>query len=763
MRGIRHVIISILVWGSAAAAVCSPGGVKIGVLNRHGSETATVARVTGKLVASACREVQRAGEYAHSLTIPPTCSGTCTCGVGSTCFCEAGVPRCEISVKNIAPGEWLHRVEVPATGQKQHRRALVMGDSSAPASVAWTAYRSVLTVTSDLDDGRPGTLRSALNGSRAEPPVLVQFDHARHPAGMMTIRLTDSSQLRIATETVVDGTNADGDPSPLSAFAERTYKTIIELDPADKSLANASTLRFNSAGSGLRGVYLRRILGADALVARRDQDLVAFGVGARRGFVETSKLDGGSAHRLMQDCPGNTSSRASNPAQGKDCIDVEAIGSLAAADAVVVSQSELRHCYDRALKSQDAATIVRDCWVHHSGRGGLFAQSRNGRIEAMGNLIEENGKNCPAATRCRGGPRDGLRCCPWGLDGAACRAAPALPNACPGSVDPGCGSGTCVPIDDGGDRSGNACDVSGTRGATAQLSAEGGGAQLRTQGNTVRNGMRSGIFFRDDTSGSLRDDFICGMQFGIEAAAGAGRAAQIDVGGVASVLNSGAGVLLSRNAGAVAMISFGDFAAIPRVGTRNAFSNNGAPGARRAANFNAGSTDSVRKAEGNQWQNGGAGSTCRSADVAANDVAPSNARLDVEPCEAVRNPSGGTAVLDVSPRAARRGDVVHVVGTGFNAIEGYGSNDGAGGATTCAGLAAGNTCGPIPRGTCVEFEQPDGEWIAASSVLAVTPTRLVVRSPIDCSAPTRIRVRRKSLGGGSETFTSATPVFCRNE
>ncbi len=763
MRGIGRAIILILVGGSTAAAVCPPGGVRIGVLNRRGGETATVARVTGKLVTSACREHRGADGYTHDLTIPPTCSGTCTCGAGSTCTCEAGVPRCEITVENIVAGEWLHRIEVAATGQKQYRRALAMGDPSAPASLAWTAYRSVLTVVSDLDDGRPGTLRSVLAGSSAEPPVLVQFDHGRHAAGAMTIRLRDPSQLRIARETLIDGTNADGDPSPLSAFSDRAYKTIIELDPTDKSLANAATLRFNSAGSGLRGVYVRRVLGADALVARRDQDLVAFGAGAQRGFVETSKLDGGSAHRLMQDCPGNSPSRGSNPAQGKDCIDVEATGSLAAADAVVVSQSELRHCYDRAVKSQNAATIVRDSWIHHNGRGGLFAQSRNGRVDAIGNLIEENGVNCPAATRCRGGPRDGMRCCPWGLDGADCRAAPALPIACPGSSDAGCGSGTCVPIDGVGDTPGDACDVSGTRAAAAQLSAEGGGAELRTQGNTVRNGMRSGIFYRDDTRGSMRDDFICGMRFGIEASAGAGRAGQIDVGGVASVLNDGAGVLLNRNEGSVAMMGFGDLAATPRVGTMNAFSNNGAPGARRPTNFNAGSAGSARKAEGNQWQNGGSGGTCRAADVAANDIAPANARLDVEPCEAVRNPSGGTAVLGVSPRAARLGDVVHVVGTGFNAIEGYGNNDGPGGATTCVGLAAGNTCGRVPRGTCVEFEGPSGEWIAASSVLAVTPTRLTVRSPIDCSTPVRVRVRRKRPDGGSETFTSATPIFCRNE
>ena len=147
----------------------------------------------------------------------------------------------------------------------------------------------------------------------------------------------------------------------------------------------------------------------------------------------------------------------------------------------------------------------------------------------------------------------------------------------------------------------------------------------------------------------------------------------------------------------------------------------------------------------------------------ANDVAPPNARLDVDPCEAPRNPSGGTQVVGVFPKATRSGGVVHIVGSGFNAIEGYADNDGAGGATTCAELAAGNTCGKLPRGTCVEFERPDGGWSPATAILAVTPTHLVVQSPIDCGAPAKIRVRRKLANGRNATFTSKSAIFCRND
>src|SRR5262249_41010275 len=145
--------------------------------------------------------------------------------------------------------------------------------------------------------------------------------------GLITIRLTGRRQLQVSKETVIDGTDADGDPSPLAPFPSRSYRTIIELDPTDAAAAHAATMRFNSPRSGLRGVYLRRILGADDLIRGRDQDLVAFGPGAMGGFVESSKLDGGSAHRVMQNCPANTAGATTNPAQGKDCVDVSGTGS----------------------------------------------------------------------------------------------------------------------------------------------------------------------------------------------------------------------------------------------------------------------------------------------------------------------------------------------------------------------------------------------------------------------------------------------------
>src|SRR5262249_5598852 len=281
------------------------------------------------------------------------------------------------------------------------------------------------------------------------------------------------------------------------------------------------------------------------------------------------------------------------------------------------------------------ATIVQDSWIHNNARGGLFAQSRNGKLRAQRNLVEENGKNCPSATRCRGGPRDGMSCCPAGLNGDACLATPALPNACPGSADAGCGSGTCVPVDGAADVSESACGVSGRRPAAAQLSAEsGGGTDLRTQRNVLRNGMRDGVFYRNDSTGSMQDDFICGMQFGIETPTAAARPGRIAVGGVASVLNRNAGVLLNRSGTTVADITFGDAAAGRPAGMGTGFGETGGPSPTPPTTFNAGPGPPARRADRNQWQPGGDGAPCRAATVAARDVAPANARLDVDPCQA---------------------------------------------------------------------------------------------------------------------------------
>ena len=120
--------------------------------------------------------------------------------------------------------------------------------------------------------------------------------------------------------------------------------------------------------------------------------------------------------------------------------------------------------------------------------------------------------------------------------------------------------------------------------------------------------------------------------------AGAMTVAELSAGGVASVLNGNAGVLLNRNAEAVANVDFGG----TRAGGRNAFSNNGAARSRSPANFSMGAGPPTRKAERNQWQHGGDRSTCRDAapDHALRPAAPRALRPPDPPSSRTAWPPG---------------------------------------------------------------------------------------------------------------------------
>ena len=107
----------------------------------------------------------------------------------------------------------------------------------------------------------------------------------------------------------------------------------------------------------------------------------------------------------------------------------------------------------------------------------------------------------------------------------------------------------------------------------------------------------------------------------------------------------------------------------------------------------------------------------------------------------------------VAPLRPVQGGLVHITGSGFDAISGHvlPTRD-------CAGLKIGNTCNPL-HGTCVEFLLGT-QWVEAEDVLAVTPTHLVVRAPMTCTSPAMLRVRRQALDG-TEVVSELAP-FCLN-
>jgi CSLREA domain-containing protein len=611
----------------------------------------------------------------------------------------------------LAPGEWLHRVSVAATGQEQARRTLVVagGDSTA----GWSLFGSVLSVNRTGDDGDGTcddscTLRDAVEAAPArEGPVLIRLPQ-RLPRRPKAIEVTRETPLRLDTPGLtIDGTDAGGEPSPLADFADRVYPAVVRLrtgsavpNPGGPCGAGG-TLRVLAEGVRLVGLSIERVLAPEGGLCRGDQDLVAFDAGSRGSGIETSRLDGGAHAVRSAEVPSGTTL----PATGKDCIDTSGTGANGAA-AITIENTEIRFCLDRGVKSQSGWLRLRRSWVHHNLRGGLFAQSPaggsvRGVIEASDNLIERNGLNCPS-----GDPAD-------------------------------CGADQVV-----------------ARGGASELSAQGALTSIFSIGNVVRDGALHGFLFEDGSEGRVYDSYVCGIHNsaggkGILTQRASGTENDIAIRGTAVVYNDDAGVKMRRRVGA-------DLGSESDRGG-NAFTENGASVRRNVVNA-LDTPAPVVSAEGNSWEHCYAGNSdsdrCDFATICDRDANNSSGVVDrVDPQNPL--PHQGTGRVEVHgtvPSRAVEGGIVRLIGTGFDAISGH--RGGVGG--DCRALAALNTCAPL-NGTCVEF-LVDGQWREALDVLAVTPTTVVVRAPLTCTEPTFVRTRRRIASGG-EVVSAPTP-FC---
>jgi hypothetical protein len=694
------------------------------------------------------------------LSGPPPHGGALAYGpIGASISSSDATPAEYAVSAGLAPGVWVHhmRARAGAAQYAQHQQSLVIADAATPNVVEWRLFRTVLTVNRDDDAGdgvcdETCTLRDAIeSASAAPPPVLIRFDAGvladRH--GRVHIRIDRNAPLRIrAPGTLITGADGAGNPSPLADFGDRLYPTTITLIAENANPDPAQVCPCREAHGGVIRVQAERVRLADLAIVRRlaaegticcgDQDLVAFDAGSRDSRLSTSLLDGGArAISSAQVAQGET-----HAPTGKDCVQARNTG----ADAdhpVVVENSELRYCLDRGAKSQLGYLRLERNWIHHNLRGGVFAMSPSrgttgkGVVMAIANLIERNGRNCPS-----GDPRD-------------------------------CGPRRRI-----------------TRTQASEISAQGDLTALITAGDVVRNGVLHGLYFQGRSEGVIAGDYICGID---NAAAGgigirvqsttgaptrcpsedggacAGRrcagesagAPTVSVRGVTTAYNGDAGVRLDGCRGA----DFGTDAAA-KAGN-NAFTDNGftrGGAARLRRNFVNALVDTTAlvPARGNQWQHcypaqRATADRCNLASISRNDTnnpdgAGQPARVDADDPQPQAS-TGAVEIDSVAPLRVVASGLVHIAGRGFDAISGH-----AGTRRDCTALRRGNGCHPL-QGTCVEF-LVKGRWVGAADVLAVTPTHLVVRSPLTCSAPTLLRVRRRVLHGGE--VASAPVPFCHN-
>ena len=508
-------------------------------------------------------------------------------------------------------------------------------------------------------------------------------------------------------------------------------------------------LRFNAPRSGLRGLYFRRMLGSDRAIPRRDQDVVAFGRGAVLGRVDTVKLDGGAAARRNQGLSGQRAragtGHQSGPGQG-----------LCRRRGHRQRWHALRRRGDD--RQQRAAPLLRSAGEESERRSGAARQLDPPQPPRRPVHAEPQRPPAGDAQSDRGQRPElpagnGLRPAARATASHAHQPNQRVPAPTTTVAAAASASRSVTPLR----IRRSAGSSSATRPAAAQLSAErGSGAYLDTDGNVLRDGLAAGVLFRDGSSGRLRNDVICGMsQVGIQATAAAGRPQRIAVSGVTSALNGGAGVLLSTKAGEPRRHRLRRYVAGHRHEQRLHRQRRQLqpPGRRRPDAQGAEQSMAARRPWRTLRRGGGAGAR----------RAPGQRGRRRPAVPGVSQAPAGTTIDSAFPKAVRRGALVHIYGRGFNAIDGYSAAVASpGAAPTCADLAAGNTCDPDLRGTCVEFVRPGGLPPLAAKVVAVTPTHLVVESPLDCAVPIQVRVRRMTPSG-RRTFTSARPIFCLND
>jgi hypothetical protein len=615
----------------------------------------------------------------------------------------------------LAPGIWLHEVSVAETAQEQFRQSLVIDDTGAPAVIDWHLFEDVFVVTDggDAGDGTCDascTLRDATLAANAAPaPALVRFSVA-------AVGVTQLAAIPLQmTGGMIDGTDAAGNPSPVAPFTGRSYPVTVTLTapnlapgPGDCpcSEGDGGALRVQGEGIEIRGVHVKRQLAPEGTICCGDQDLIAFDAGSAGSRIDTVLLDGGAAAITDANVPPSLTW----PATGKDCIDADTTGATTL-DPIVVDNSEVRFCFDRGIKSKQGALRVDDSWIHHNLRGGLFAQSPDfgstvGLLMASGNLVEENGQNCPSG------------------DAANCGPSQLV-----------------------------------TRSEASEMSAQGPYTRIGTDANVLRNGVLQGLYFQDDAEGEVQNDYVCGINRG---AGGkgllvkklSGLEQQVRVRGSAFVYNDDAGAKLDDLVSADLGLDGGAGAG------RNAFTENGGVPRRNVVNV-IDPPEPLVPAAGNQWEScySGMAPTANACDAQAiadadtnNDIGFMN-RIDTAAPDAHAD-TGPVVLVQAQPVRQVQGGTVRLRGDGFDAVSGH--SGGVGG--DCLGLVGGNGCTPL-RGMCVEFFV-DGVWTEAADVLGVTPTALTVRVPFDCSEPTTVRVRRLDFDGVE--VVSNELGFCTN-
>jgi hypothetical protein len=350
-----NLIIKLTNLSNAAKTVCVNGLLVVGSLMGMNKEYGTAPEMGATLCKS----------------IPAGCNGQ---GAG-----------CQIYPPGLTPGEWLHRVFVnnPLQNQDQAMRTVLVNDPLTPNEVEWTIDPVVRRVTAGAASlTLPDAINSANNSGFA---TLIQV-----AAAEVEVNLADP--LRITgNRIVIDGTNSEGNPSPVDPFDQRIYRHRVRLRRgSDGTLQNSFVLQ----GSDCQVVGLdimREVPTPNPSVtpgyAGKDFDAVHLTpvggvsgnpISVRRNQIRNCRIDGGAIGKRLS-------------STGRDCVNASNTSSDEN-DVNVITNSEIKHCWDKGVKSSNGAYVrVEDSWIHDTIDSGMQA-TLGGRLQSWRNLIERSGE-----------------------------------------------------------------------------------------------------------------------------------------------------------------------------------------------------------------------------------------------------------------------------------------------------------------------------------------------------------------------------------
>lgn len=631
-----------------------------------------------------------------------TCAGAGAPTYRATLVCRGGgFVRCG-TIADLRPGAWIHRLVTTVAGsepQRQVRSGVVLAGAKVSNVLTWPIHARAFVVHTADEDALRATLAAAgaftaATGDRA----FVGFDRAAFP-GAADPRVIELGRGVCPEDGRHAGLCLAGDDLEVDGLDDRAEPGAVVLSIGGR---NAPVIRVQGERNVLRGLVVR---GSTAPHLSAQADAIA---------IAGPRAQGNRLERVV----------VRGPTLGDGVSVEDAAGSEI---ETVIVDSEIAGAAGVGVKATTGARarVARSC-LHDNRNGGVMA-TLGGALAAHENVVQRN-----------------------------------APGAAPAGLAAG------------------ASDASGLR------------SSLATSGNVVRfNGAR-GFSVTEGADAELHDDAVSDNQFAglrVETVSG-GEAPRARIEGVSLTCNHNAGIsgtcepsadpagvpcLTDRDCcggeagccadepgcvtparcrmrasqGYGAVLAACPGCAPPEVDLggrggagRNAFAwnRNDYPNG-SGVNLLHGVPALALAAGGNQWERCGVTASCDLDAVAAGDVrAVETSSVDLG--AAVASRAGGPVATRVSRGRPRAGDVVHVFGRGFNAI------DGASCAKTTAPVDACSVEHPrIERQNRSRYGNlvrllTGGEAVAVD-VAAVTPTMLAFRMPFDCFAPAELVVSRR--------------------